>query len=126
MAFEKIYTSEAPTPVGPYSQAIVADNLVFGAGQLGIDPKVGKIVSSTAEGQMEQALKNVFAVLKACGTDPSRLAKVTVYFKDLKDFERVNAVYTRMMGENKPARVGVEVSRIPLDALIELDYIAVR
>lgn len=121
-----IYTADAPKPVGPYSQAVVTGDLVFGAGQLGIDPQFGKITSSTAEGQMEQSIKNMFAVLKAAGSDPSRLVKVTVYFKSLDDFEKVNAVYIRMLGENRPARAAVEVSRIPLDGLIEIDYIAAR
>jgi 2-iminobutanoate/2-iminopropanoate deaminase len=121
-----VYTSDAPKPVGPYSQAQIAGNLIFGAGQLGIDPKQGKIVAITAEGQMEQSLKNTFAVLKAAGSDASKLIKVTVYFKDLNDFNRVNAVYERMLGTNRPARAAVQVSRLPLDGLIEIDYIATR
>jgi 2-iminobutanoate/2-iminopropanoate deaminase len=121
-----VYTPDAPNPVGPYSQAQVAGGFVFGAGQLGIDPKQGKIVASTAEGQMEQAIKNMFAVLSASGSEPQKLVKVNVYFKSLDDFEKVNAVYTRMLGATKPARSAVQVDRIPLDALIEIDYIAAR
>lgn len=121
-----IYTSDAPNPVGPYSQAIVAGDLVFGAGQLGIDPKQGKIVDPTAAGQMAQAIQNMFAVLNAAGSDPSKLLKVTVYFKDLDDFEIVNAVYEKKLGGVRPARSAVQADRIPLDALVEIDYIATR
>jgi 2-iminobutanoate/2-iminopropanoate deaminase len=121
-----IYTADAPKPVGPYSQAIVAGNLVFGAGQLGIDPKQGKIIAETADGQMAQAIQNMFAVLHAAGSDPTKLVKVTVYFKDLNDFEKVNVVYEKMLGNNRPARAAIQADRIPLDALIEIDYIAVR
>lgn len=119
-----VYTPDAPKPVGPYSQAQIARHFVFGAGQLGIDPKQGKIVATTADGQMSQAIDNMFAVLKAAGSDPSKLVKVTVYFKNLGDFDKVNVVYERMLGNNRPARAAVQVDRIPLDALIEIDYIA--
>lgn len=123
---EVIYTSDAPHPVGPYSQATVAGGLVFGAGQLGIDPKQGKIVDTTAEGQMAQAIQNMFAVLHAAGSDPTRLLKVTVYFKDLNDFEKMNAVYEKKLGSTRPARSAIQADRIPLDALVEIDYIAAR
>ena len=121
-----VYTPDAPNPVGPYSQAQIAGAFVFGAGQLGIDPKEGTIVANSAEGQMEQAIKNMFAVLAASGSEPRRLVKVTVYFKNLDDFTNVNAVYARMLGDVKPARSAIQVDRIPLDALIEIDYIAAR
>jgi 2-iminobutanoate/2-iminopropanoate deaminase len=100
--------------------------LVFGAGQLGIDPKQGKIIAQTADGQMAQAIQNMFAVLHAAGSDPSKLVKVTVYFKNLDDFEKVNVVYEKMLGNNRPARAAIQADRIPLDALIEIDYIAAR
>jgi 2-iminobutanoate/2-iminopropanoate deaminase len=112
--------------VGPYSQALIAGPFVFGSGQVGIDPKTGTIVASSAEGQMEQAIKNMFAVLAAAGSEPRRLVKVTVYLKNLDDFANVNAVYARMLGEAKPARSAVQVGRLPLDALIEIDYVAER
>lgn len=121
-----VFTPQAPKPVGPYSQAIVYGSLVFAAGQLGIDPVTGTLVSPTAEGQMEQALKNMRAVLQAAGSDVSQVVKVTVYFRDLNHYGPVNAVYERFFQGNKPARSAVEVPRIPLDALIELDYFAVR
>jgi 2-iminobutanoate/2-iminopropanoate deaminase len=121
-----IYTSDAPNPVGPYSQAILVGDFVFGAGQLGIDPKQGKIVDPTAEGQMAQAIQNMFAVLHAAGSDPNKLLKVTVYFKDLNDFEKLNAVYEKKLGSARPARSAIQAARIPLDALVEIDYIATR
>jgi len=120
-----VSTPDAPKPVGPYSQAQIAGHFVFGA-ELGIDPKQGKIVATTADGQMSQAMENVFAVLKAAGSDPSQLVKVTVYFKNLDDYDKANAVYARMLGNNRPARAAVQVDRIPLDALIEIDFIAQR
>jgi len=120
-----VSTPDAPQPVGPYSQAEIAGHFVFGA-ELGIDPKQGKIVATTAEGQMSQAMDNVFAVLKAAGSDPSKLVKVTVYFKNLDDYDKANAVYARVLGNNRPARAAVQVDRIPLDALIEIDFIAQR
>jgi 2-iminobutanoate/2-iminopropanoate deaminase len=119
-----VYTDDAPKPVGPFSQAEIAGNFVFAAGQLGIDPKQGKIVSTTADGQMSQAIANMFAVLKAAGSGPDKLVKVTIYFKDLDDLDKVNVVYEHMLGNNRPPRAAVQVDRIPLDALIEIDYIA--
>ena len=121
-----ISTANAPKPVGPYVQAIVAKGTVYGAGQLGINPASGRIEATTADGQMEQALINMFAVLKAAGSDPCKVTKLTVYFKNLDDLEKVNKVYEQKMGPCKPGRAAIEAARLPLDALIEIDYIAVE
>ena len=120
-----VFTPLAPKPVGPYSQAIVVGPLVYGAGQLGIDPDTGVIPAPDAAGQMEQALKNMQAVLRAARTDKSRVLQVTVYFKNLDDFAAVNVVYERFFQNHKPARSGIEASHLPLNALIEIDYVAV-
>lgn len=119
-----VYTDDAPKPIGPFSQAEISGHFVFAAGQVGIDPKQGKIVSTTADGQMSQAMANMFAILKAAGSGPDKLVKVTLYFKNLDDLDKVNVVYERMMGNNRPPRVAVQVARIPLDGLVEIDYIA--
>lgn len=120
-----VFTTSAPHPVGPYSQAIVVGGLVFGAGQLGIDPATGTIPGATAAEQMIQALRNMEAVLAASGSARSGVVKVTLYFKDLADYGQVNAAYEQFFRGHKPARLAVQVSLIPLGGLVKPDYIAV-
>ncbi|OCH87571.1 translation initiation inhibitor [Obba rivulosa] len=119
-----VSSTNAPAAVGPYSQAIRTGNLLFLSGCLGIDPAVGKLVEGGVEAQTEQALKNMKIVLEAGGADFSRVAKTTVFLASMDDFAAVNAIYARVFGDHKPARSCVQVARLPLNALFEIECIA--
>lgn len=121
----KIDTKDAPKAVGPYSQAIVTEQFVFVSGQIPLDPKSGKIIESTIAGQTERVIDNIEAILKAEGLSLKHVVKVEIYLKDLSDAPSVNAIYAeRFSHENKPARQMMQVSRLPLDSLIEISCIA--
>lgn len=118
---KKIETDRAPKAIGPYSQAILAPPFLFLSGMLPIDPKIGKIVESTIEGQTRQALKNIEEVLKAANLSFANVVRVEVFLKDLSDFQKMNAVYAETWCHDpKPARHAFQVARLPLDALIEI------
>ena len=121
-----IRTDAAPAPVGPYSQAIVAQGLVFVAGQISLDPKTGEIVGAgDIAAQTDRALTSMKAVLEAAGSSIEDVVKTTVFLKDMNDFAAMNAVYAKHFEqENAPARMCVEVARLPKDLLIEIDCIA--
>jgi 2-iminobutanoate/2-iminopropanoate deaminase len=123
---KKIHTQEAPQPVGPYSQAVIHGNLLFVSGQIGIDPKTGKL-KSTFEEQVRQVFANIDAVLKAAGTDRHSIAKVSIYITDLSLFSLLNALYEEFFKdvEVKPARTTVGVNSLPMGAYVEMDIIAV-
>ena len=112
-----IFTEEAPAAIGPYSQAIEVNGMVYTSGQLPIDYKTG-LMSDDVEVQAEQSLKNVFAILKAAGVDPANVIKTTVFIKDMNDFPRINKVYETFFKDSYPARSCVEVARLPKDALV--------
>ncbi|GAA6031387.1 hypothetical protein JCM8097_005636 [Rhodosporidiobolus ruineniae] len=122
--YETIATSSAPNAVGPYSQAIKTDSLVFSSGNIAIDPATSKVVEGGVEAQTEQVFKNLKAVLEAAGTDLAHVVKCTVFIKDMNDFGKINAVYAKNFGDLKPARSCVEVARLPLDVLVEIEAIA--
>ncbi len=119
-----VYSAEAPKPIGPYSQAVVAGNLVFCSGQIGLDPVGGELVGGTAAEQAERAILNLKAVLLRAGSELSHVIKVNLYLKDMRDFPEVNEVYGRHFIELKPARTTVAVAQLPKGALVELDAIA--
>jgi 2-iminobutanoate/2-iminopropanoate deaminase len=121
---EVVSTDRAPGAVGPYSQAIRTGNLVFASGQVALDPATGKLVDGGIEEQTRQVLANLSAVLEAAGTTLERVVRSTVYLTDLGDFERVNAIYAEWFPETPPARVCVEVSRLPKESRVEIDAIA--
>ena len=118
-----IQTSAAPAAIGPYSQAIVIDRLVFCSGQIPLTPE-GTVAGADIESQAEQVFRNIRAILKAAGTELGNVVKATVFVKDLNDFGKLNAVYERNFGAHKPARSTVEVSRLPRDVLVEIEVIA--
>lgn len=120
-----IFTEEAPAAIGPYSQAIEVNGMVYTSGQLPIDYKTG-LMSDDVEVQTEQSLKNVFAILKAAGVDPANVIKTTVFIKDMNDFPRINKVYETFFQGNFPARSCVEVARLPKDALVEIEVVACK
>jgi 2-iminobutanoate/2-iminopropanoate deaminase len=121
---EVVQTDRAPGAVGPYSQAIRAGGLVFASGQVALVPSTGELVDGGIEQQTRQALTNLAAVLEAAGTSITRVVRSTVWLTDLGDFERVNAVYAEWFPSEPPARVCVEVSRLPKGSSVEIDAIA--
>ena len=121
---EIISTENAPGAIGPYSQAIKANGMVFCSGQIPIDPATGEFVSHVVSEQTEQVLKNLTAVLVAAGTDLSGVVKTTVFLADMNDFVEMNEVYARFFGDNKPARATVQAARLPRDAKVEIECIA--
>jgi len=123
MKIENVLTEEAPQPGGHYSQAVVYNGLVFVAGQLAIKPN-GERVLSSIEAQTEQAMANVAAILRASGSDLSRLLKVTIYVSDIELWGAVNQVYARLMGDHRPARAVVPVKELHYGFQIEIEAIA--
>ncbi|VAX21594.1 RidA/YER057c/UK114 superfamily protein [hydrothermal vent metagenome] len=119
-----IKTDKAPSALGPYSQAIVAGGMVYTAGQIGIDPATGKLAGNDIEVQARQVMKNLEAVLASAGGSFTDVVKSTVYLADLNDFAKVNDIYQEKFVDNPPARSTVQVSALPLGALVEIDMIA--
>lgn len=123
---EKIISTEnAPGAIGPYSQAIKINDMIFCSGQIPIDPATGNFVSDDVAEQTEQVLKNLEAVLKAGGAGFENVVKTTVFLADMNDFAVMNEVYGRFFSEVKPARATVQAARLPRDARVEIDCIAV-
>ena len=120
-----IHTDSAPVAVGPYSQAIMAGNLLFTSGQLGLVPETGMLPESV-EAQAEQSLKNIGAILEASGLGTADVVKTTVFIRDMNDFAAVNRIYAAFFGDHKPARSCVEVARLPKDGLVEIEAVAVK
>ncbi len=121
-----IKPANAPVAVGPYNQAVVAGNFVFTAGQIPLDPVSGAIVGSTIKEQTEQVLKNLQAVLTGAGTSFDNAVKMTVFLKDMNDFAGMNEVYAKYIrAENAPARSTIQVARLPKDALVEIEAVAI-
>lgn len=124
-ARQEVRTDEAPAPVGPYSQAIRAGDLVYASGQIPLDPTSGEKVEGEIEDEARQVLANLKAVLEAAGSGMDRVVKATVYLTDISLFQRVNAVYAEAFDvDPAPARVTVGVSALPLGAQVEVDAIA--
>ena len=121
-----IATDGAPKAIGPYSQAIATDNLVFTAGQVALDPKSGELVGKTTAEQTEQVFANLKAVLSAAGVSLANVVKTTVYLADMADFAQMNEVYARHFGAHKPARSTVQAAGLPKNARVEIDCVAVR
>lgn len=121
---ESIQTDKAPQAIGPYSQAIRAAGLVFASGQVPLDPATGELITGTIAEQTERVFSNLRAVLEAAGTSLDRVVKTTVFLADMNDFGEMNAAYARFFTEAPPARSTVEVSRLPKDARVEIDVIA--
>jgi 2-iminobutanoate/2-iminopropanoate deaminase len=121
---ETINTNNAPAAVGPYVQAKKFGNMLYTSGQLPLNPATGKMPEDVAE-QTKQSLANVEAIVNEAGLTKADIVKATVFVKDLNDFGIVNEVYAAFFGENCPARSCVEVARLPLDAKVEIEVIAV-
>ncbi len=124
MKITTIQTQDAPIPAGHYSQAVVYNGLVYVAGQLAIDPRTGAKKLGSIEEQTEQALKNVGEILKAAGSDLSRVLKMTVYISDIRLWGAVNEVYARVLGDYRPARAVIPTRELHHGFLIEIDAVA--
>jgi endoribonuclease L-PSP, putative len=125
MPREEVSTPEAPSAIGPYSQAIAIDGFVFCSGQLGLDPKTGQLVEGI-ENQTERALLNLTAVLGAAGLSVADVVKTTVFLSDMADFSAMNAVYSRFVVEPAPARSTVQVAALPKGGRVEIEATARR
>jgi 2-iminobutanoate/2-iminopropanoate deaminase len=122
---ERINTDKAPAAIGPYSQAIKAGNLLYTAGQVGLDPQAGKLVEGGITEQTRRALENIKAILEAAGTSLDRVVKSTVFLTDMGNFAAMNEVYRQYFGEAAPpARTTVQVAGLPLGALVEIECVA--
>lgn len=121
---EIIKTKRAPEAIGPYSQAVRAGGFVFASGQIPIDPATGQFVAGGIAEQTEQVLRNLSAVLEAAGTGLDQVVKTTVFLADMADFAAMNEVYGRYFAEDAPARATVEAARLPRDARVEIEAIA--
>jgi 2-iminobutanoate/2-iminopropanoate deaminase len=121
---EVIVTDSAPNPVGPYSQAIRANGFLFVSGQIPIDAASGAIVPGGVEEQTRQVMKNLAAILAAAGSGLTKVVKTTIFLTNLDDFARVNRIYGEFLGDIKPARATVQVARLPREALVEIEAVA--
>ena len=121
-----VATDAAPKAIGPYSQGIMTDGLVFTAGQVALDPQSGELVGTTTAQQTDQVFKNLQAVLAAAGTSLGNVVKTTVYLADMADFAQMNEVYAKHFGTHKPARSTVQAAGLPKAARVEIDVIAVQ
>jgi 2-iminobutanoate/2-iminopropanoate deaminase len=124
MPKKHVSTRQAPTPIGPYSQGVIAGGLLFVSGQIPIDPETNELVSGGVAAQAERALQNVLAVVKEAKMGPENIVKTTVFLQDLADFAVMNEVYARYLGKEPPARSTVQVAALPRGARVEIDAIA--
>ena len=122
---EIIATERAPRAIGPYSQAVLSGKLLFASGQIPIDPATGEFVAGGITEQTEQVMRNVSAILEAAGAGLQQVVKTTVFLADMDDFTPMNEVYGRYFGENPPARATVQAARLPRDARVEIEAIAI-
>ncbi|SDZ34513.1 endoribonuclease L-PSP [Proteiniborus ethanoligenes] len=125
MEKKSIFTEKAPNAIGPYSQAMVAGNMVFTSGQLGINPETGNLVEGNIQDEARQSLENLKAVLEAAGATLNDVVKTTVFIKDMNQFGLINQVYSEFFNEHKPGRSCVEVARLPKDGNVEIEAIAI-
>ncbi len=126
MSKNVIYSANAPDPVGPYSQAIQAGNLLFVSGQVAIQKSSGNVITGNIQDETHQVMKNLGEILKAANLDFSNVAKCTIFLKDMNNFPLVNDVYGSYFAKQPPARETVEVSRLPKDVNVEISCIAVK
>lgn len=119
-----IQTKKAPKAIGPYSQAVGIGNLIFTAGQIGLNPQTGELIGDDIESQTRQVLLNLKHILEAAGSDLNYVVKTTVFLQDMADFSRMNAVYAEFFPENPPARSTIAVAALPRGARVEIEAIA--
>ena len=123
MSVRRITTANAPQAIGPYSQGVVANGLLFTAGQIAIDPQTGRLVEGSFAEQTQRVLMNLSAVLEAAGANWGDVVKTTVYLHDMADFPTFNEMYGRHIGDARPARSTVQAAGLPRGALVEIDAV---
>ena len=122
-----VHAANLPKPVGPYSPGTIYENLIFVSGQGATDPATGRLAGPDVEAQTEQCLKNVAAILEAAGSDLSCVLRCGVFLLDMREFDRMNAVYARVFGEHRPARTTIQAAGLPGEGLrVEIDCVAYR
>jgi 2-iminobutanoate/2-iminopropanoate deaminase len=121
-----IYSADAPEPIGPYSQAIHAGNMLFISGQIAIQKPSGNIIDESIEAETEQVMRNLEAILKAAGMEFTNVVKSSIFLRDMNNFPKVNEVYGKRFSTNPPARETVEVSKLPKDVNVEISCIAMK
>lgn len=126
MSMKSIHTNQAPAAIGPYSQAIEANGMIFASGQIPIDPATGQFVEGGIQEQTRQALTNARSILQAAGTDMENVIKTTVYLSDIHNFAAMNEVYAQFFTEPFPARSAVAVKDLPKGALVEIEVLAIK
>lgn len=126
MSMKSIHTNQAPAAIGPYSQAIEANGMIFASGQIPIDPATGQFVEGGIQEQTRQALTNTRNILQAAGTDMENVIKTTVYLSDIHNFAAMNEVYAQFFTEPFPARSAVAVKDLPKGALVEIEVLAIK
>ncbi len=124
MTREIVVTDNAPSAIGPYSQAVKTRDMVFISGQLALDPKTGELVDADIQVETHQALNNLKQILLAAGTGLERVIKTTLFIRNMEDFAKINQVYGEFFDQDPPARACVEVSRLPKDANVEIEAVA--
>jgi len=124
MAKRAVESDGAPRAIGPYTQAIVSNGLVFCSGQIALDPKTGRMVEGDVRAQTRRVLENIRAVLEKAGSSLDKVVKTTVYLRDMNDFHAMNETYAEFFREKPPARATVQAARLPKDALVEIEAIA--
>ena len=122
---DAVLTDRGPKPIGPYSQAIRANGFLYVSGQVALDPKTGEMTAADIRQQTERTLENVKVIVEAAGSKLSHVVKTTVFLKDMNDFAAINEVYGKYFTLAPPARSTVQVSRLPKDALVEIEVIAI-
>ena len=124
MPKKHVASSQAPKPIGPYSQGVISGGLLFVSGQVALDPETGELLQGDIEVQVDRVLKNIMAILKEAKMGAEHVVKATVYLADLADFARMNEVYSRYLGKEPPARSTIQVAALPKGARVEIDVIA--
>lgn len=126
MAKSVVYSADAPEPIGPYSQAVQAGNILFISGQIAIQKSSGNILNSDIQVETKQVMENIRHILKAAGMDFGNVVKSSIFLKDMNNFPKVNEIYGQFFQQQPPARETVEVSRLPKDVNVEISCIAVK
>lgn len=126
MKKEIVATKAAPSAIGPYSQAVITDGLMFTSGMIAIDPSTGQLSADGIEGQTRLVMENLKALIESTGSSLSSVIKTTVFLNDMNDFAPMNAIYGKYFSENPPARSTVEVARLPKDVLVEIECIVTK
>jgi 2-iminobutanoate/2-iminopropanoate deaminase len=124
MQMDYVATPDAPQAIGPYSQAVKANGLVYTSGQIALDPATGNLVDGSFEEQVHRVFRNLAAVLKEAGSSFDRVLKATVYVTDLGNFQTLNTIYAEYFGDHKPARTTIQASALPKGGAVEIDLVA--